>query len=204
MARVVLACALKHHTRRGERDPERWQRAQPAFHRLGPLPALDPLGGHRHDRRHRRHLGLAARGDPGGVLGRASRDRNRASARARHPPAGRRRRCYQRRSFFVRPSVPTASLDDRFRNTVLAHLVRTGLSGRRLGQKALRDPGFVASLKRGRRAWLPIVGRRVCAFSATSPSASGRRSIATDAAPHMRRKAHSTVPTTWASAARHS
>ena len=27
MARLVLACALKHHTRRGERDPERWQRA---------------------------------------------------------------------------------------------------------------------------------------------------------------------------------
>ena len=27
MARMVLACALKHHTRRGERDPERWQRA---------------------------------------------------------------------------------------------------------------------------------------------------------------------------------
>ncbi|MDE0381917.1 MAG: VWA-like domain-containing protein [Rhodospirillales bacterium] len=27
IARVVLACALKHHTRRGERDPERWQRA---------------------------------------------------------------------------------------------------------------------------------------------------------------------------------
>ena len=26
-ARVVLACGLKHHTRRGERDPERWQRA---------------------------------------------------------------------------------------------------------------------------------------------------------------------------------
>ena len=25
MARVVMACALKHHTRRGERDPERWQ-----------------------------------------------------------------------------------------------------------------------------------------------------------------------------------
>ena len=67
------------------------ERAQPAFHRLGPLPALDPLGGHRHDRRHRRHLGLAAGGDTGGVLGRASRDRNRASARARHPPPGRRR-----------------------------------------------------------------------------------------------------------------
>ena len=27
MARVVLACALKHHTRRAARDPERWQRA---------------------------------------------------------------------------------------------------------------------------------------------------------------------------------
>ena len=27
MARVVLACALKHHTRRSERDPERWQHA---------------------------------------------------------------------------------------------------------------------------------------------------------------------------------
>ena len=27
MARVVLACALKHHTRRGARDPARWQRA---------------------------------------------------------------------------------------------------------------------------------------------------------------------------------
>ena len=27
MARIVLACALKHHTRRGPRDPERWQRA---------------------------------------------------------------------------------------------------------------------------------------------------------------------------------
>ena len=26
LARVVLACALKHHTRRGGRDPERWQR----------------------------------------------------------------------------------------------------------------------------------------------------------------------------------
>ncbi len=27
IARVVLACALKHHTRRNERDPERWQMA---------------------------------------------------------------------------------------------------------------------------------------------------------------------------------
>ena len=27
MARVVMACALKHHTRRGERDPKRWQTA---------------------------------------------------------------------------------------------------------------------------------------------------------------------------------
>ena len=27
LARVVLACALKHHTRRAERDPQRWQHA---------------------------------------------------------------------------------------------------------------------------------------------------------------------------------
>ena len=27
IGRVVLACALKHHTRRGEREPERWQQA---------------------------------------------------------------------------------------------------------------------------------------------------------------------------------
>ena len=27
IGRMVLACALKHHTRRGERDPERWQHA---------------------------------------------------------------------------------------------------------------------------------------------------------------------------------
>ncbi len=27
IARVLLACALKHHTRRNDRDPERWQRA---------------------------------------------------------------------------------------------------------------------------------------------------------------------------------
>ena len=27
IGRVVLACALKHHTRRGEREPERWQHA---------------------------------------------------------------------------------------------------------------------------------------------------------------------------------
>ena len=27
LARVVLSCGLKHHTRRGERQPERWQRA---------------------------------------------------------------------------------------------------------------------------------------------------------------------------------
>ena len=27
LGRVVLACALKHHTRRGDRDPERWQQA---------------------------------------------------------------------------------------------------------------------------------------------------------------------------------
>ena len=32
LARVVLACALKHHTRRAERDPQRWQHGFPARH----------------------------------------------------------------------------------------------------------------------------------------------------------------------------
>ena len=38
MARVVMACALKHHTRRGERDPERWQMASASR-----LPTATPM-----------------------------------------------------------------------------------------------------------------------------------------------------------------
>ena len=65
--------------------------AQPALHRQRVVFAVDPLGGHRHDRRHRRHLRLAAGRDAGGVLGRGAGDRDRTSAGARHPPPGRRR-----------------------------------------------------------------------------------------------------------------
>ena len=79
-------------------------------------------------------------------------------------------------------------LDDKLRDAVDAHLKRSGKSGRRFGRDALNDPGFVASLKRGRRLTLatadkvlaemgapligPAFGREVEAFlhhSATKP-----------------------------------
>ena len=47
-----------------------------------------------------------------------------------------------------------ASLDDQLRDALRAHLKRAGLSGRRFGMGALRDPGFVASLMKGRRTGL--------------------------------------------------
>ena len=45
-------------------------------------------------------------------------------------------------------------LDDRIRDAVAGFLKRSGLSGRRFGIDALNDPGFVASLKGGRRLTL--------------------------------------------------
>ena len=45
-------------------------------------------------------------------------------------------------------------LDGQIRDAVFAHLERTGISGRRFGGEVLSDPGFVASLKRGRRMGL--------------------------------------------------
>ena len=54
----------------------------------------------------------------------------------------------------LRTFVPIARLDDRFRDTVLSFLERTGTSGRRFGSAAQRDPGFAATLKRGRRVGL--------------------------------------------------
>ena len=47
MARVVMACALEHHTRRIERDPERWQMASqlvttPCSAMRGPLSRPKP------------------------------------------------------------------------------------------------------------------------------------------------------------------
>ena len=46
------------------------------------------------------------------------------------------------------------SLDHQISDAVFAHLKRTGISGRRFGRDVLKDPGFVASLKRGRRLGL--------------------------------------------------
>ena len=85
-------------------------------------------------------------------------------------------------------------LDDRLRDAVLAFLKHSGTSGRRFGREALRDPGFVASLKRGRRLTLstadrvlaamgepplgPAFGREVEAFlvrSGTKPYVMGER-----------------------------
>ena len=45
-------------------------------------------------------------------------------------------------------------LDRRIHDALLAYLGRTGISGRRFGRDVLNDPGFVASLKRGRRLGL--------------------------------------------------
>ena len=43
------------------------------------------------------------------------------------------------------------NLNDRIKDAVGVHLARHRISGRRFGQRALKDPGFVASLERGRR-----------------------------------------------------
>lgn len=53
-------------------------------------------------------------------------------------------------------------LDDRLRDALLGFLKRSGTSGRRFGRDALGDPGFVASLKGGRRLTLVTAGK-VCA-----------------------------------------
>ena len=59
LARVVLACALKHHTRRGGRDPVRWQRAsQLVTHGLLRDAGLRPAARGRSLGRHQRRAGL--------------------------------------------------------------------------------------------------------------------------------------------------
>jgi len=55
-------------------------------------------------------------------------------------------------------------LDDSLRDAVLAHLARSGTSGRRFGREALNDPGFVASLKNGRRLTLVTADRVLAAM----------------------------------------
>ena len=70
-----------------------------------------------------------------------------------------------------------ARLDDRFRDTVLGHLERTGLPGRRLGAEALRDPGFVASLKRGRRVGLATADAVLAAMGMAPIGPAFRREV---------------------------
>ena len=52
-----------------------------------------------------------------------------------------------------------ASLDAQIRALVRTYLDAAGMSGRRFGLEALGDPGFVASLKRGRRLTLSTADR---------------------------------------------
>lgn len=56
------------------------------------------------------------------------------------------------------------SLDDKLRDALDAWLGRSGLSGRRFGRDALNDPGFVASLKRGRRLTLDTADKVLAAM----------------------------------------
>ena len=91
-ARLADAAAPLHDRRRQPRL--QLERSQPPLHRLGPLPPLDPLRGHQHDRGHHRHLGLAPGPDPCRLLGRSSArspprsGRNESSCSRWTPPCG--------------------------------------------------------------------------------------------------------------------
>ena len=61
-----------------------------------------------------------------------------------------------------------AHLDRAFRDLLDAFLDRSGTSGRRFGVEALGDPGFVASLRRGRRLGLRTADR-LLAFMGFAP-----------------------------------
>ena len=84
IGRVVLACALKHHTRRGEREPGRWQHAsQLVTHGLLRDAGLQAPARRRGVGRHQRGTGLR----PPARTARARRGRERWPANG-----GRRRR----------------------------------------------------------------------------------------------------------------
>ncbi|MDE0048734.1 MAG: helix-turn-helix domain-containing protein [Rhodospirillales bacterium] len=61
-----------------------------------------------------------------------------------------------------------ANLDQDFRDLLDAFLVRSGTSGRRFGLEALNDPGFVASLRKGRQLGLRTTDR-LLAFMGFAP-----------------------------------
>ena len=63
-----------------------------------------------------------------------------------------------------------ASLDEQLRALLRTHLKRSGMSGRRFGSVVLGDPGFVASLGKGRRLGLKTADR-VLAFMGAAPIA---------------------------------
>ena len=71
------------------------------------------------------------------------------------------------------------SLDTELRSVVHAYMKRRDLSGRRFGAEALNDPGFVASLAKGRRLGLKTADK-VLAFIGAAPIAPAfRREVET-------------------------
>ena len=69
------------------------------------------------------------------------------------------------------------SLDDLLREAVDAHLKRSGTSGWRFGRDVLGDPGFAASLKRGRRLGLKNADRVLAAMGAQPVGPAFRREV---------------------------
>lgn len=68
-------------------------------------------------------------------------------------------------------------LDTHLRDAVDAHLKRSGMSGWRFGRDVLGDPGFVASLKRGRRLGLKSADRVLAAMGAAPVGPAFRREV---------------------------
>ena len=91
IGRVVLACALKHHTRRGDRDPERWQLAsQLVTHGLLRDAGFNPAARRRGLGRRQRGAGLRPAPEAGGRRNRTGRRiavRERGHRRQRGWPA---------------------------------------------------------------------------------------------------------------------
>jgi hypothetical protein len=69
------------------------------------------------------------------------------------------------------------SLDDLIRDAVDAHLKRSGTSGWRFGRDVLGDPGFAASLKRGRRLGLKSADKVLAAMGAAPIGPAFRREV---------------------------
>ena len=69
------------------------------------------------------------------------------------------------------------SLDDLLRDAVDAHLKRSETSGWRFGREVLKDPGFVASLKRGRGLGLKTADAVLVAMGAQPIGPAFRREV---------------------------